>query len=85
MDEVCNLCIRIIVEDNPISSSPVFKPFEDDSCVVSLGELSVENGLDYILLSGSLEISRDAASLTRLDRLIEILVSIKQRAVTDDA
>ena len=41
----------------------IIKPFGDDSSSVGIGGLTVENGLDRVVLYGSLEITRDRAGL----------------------
>ena len=56
----------------------VFKPFENESQSMTFAsgddELSLENGLDAIVLSGTLTVPRgDAAAKTSLLELIETL------------
>lgn len=45
------------------------KPFEDDATSISLGDLSIENGLDTIVVHGSLEIGRTKEGLDLAKRL----------------
>lgn len=45
------------------------KPFSDDAASTTIGELAVENGTDAVMLSGSLEITRDKAGLKRAQAL----------------
>lgn len=39
------------------------KPFEDDATVRNIGDLSLENGRDRLVIHGSLEIERSVAGL----------------------
>lgn len=55
-----------------------FDPFENDTNVLRLGDLFVENGMTSILLTGSLELGADIQSKERLDTLIDLLSSIRQ-------
>jgi hypothetical protein len=51
----------------------IIKPFGDDSSSVGIGGLTVENGLDRVVLYGSLEITRDRAGLGLARELAELL------------
>ena len=51
----------------------IIKPFGDDSSSVGIGGLTVENGLDSVVLYGSLEITRDRAGLGLARELAELL------------
>jgi hypothetical protein len=51
----------------------IIKPFGDDSGSVGIGGLNVENGLDRVILYGSLEITRDRAGLGLARELAELL------------
>jgi hypothetical protein len=53
------------------------RPFENDTEVVTVSDLAVENGLDQIVIHGALELSRDRLSLQRIDALQSILAEIK--------
>lgn len=57
-----------------------FDPFADDAASISIGQLTVENGADRVILYGSLEITYDQPGLARarqmkvlLDRVVEVL------------
>lgn len=50
-----------------------FTPFEDDGAVLSIGDLSVENGARGLLVHGDIEFGRDEASLSRIRSLISAL------------
>jgi hypothetical protein len=57
-------------------SAPL-KPFVNDTQAVTIaGDLSVENGLDAVTLSGSLEITRDKAGLAHAKELRTLLTAI---------
>jgi len=45
------------------------KPFSDDAASTTIGELAAKNGTDAVMLSGSLEITRDKAGLKRAQAL----------------
>ncbi len=56
----------------------MIKPFNDDEAASSIGDLAIENGTAKVLISGSLEISRDVEGLSRaraLKQLAENLVA----------
>lgn len=56
----------------------MIKPFNDDEAASSIGHLAIENGTAKVLISGSLEISRDVEGLLRaraLKQLAENLVA----------
>lgn len=56
----------------------MIKPFNDDEAASSIGDLTIENGTAKVLISGSLEISRDVEGLSRaraLKQLAENLVA----------
>ncbi len=54
------------------------KPFADDSASTTIGELSAENGTSAVMLSGSLEITRDKAGLKRAQALKTLAEAICQ-------
>lgn len=55
-----------------------FKPFENDSQVANISQLSIENGEDFILLVGDLEIHRNnPTSKAELQSLIALLQKIE--------
>ena len=56
------------------------KPFADDAASISVGEMTVENGMDRLALYGSLDLTRDKQGLAHarvlaalLDQAIQIL------------
>ena len=56
----------------------MIKPFADDEGASAIGGLSIENGTERVVVSGSLEITRDGAGLERaraLKRLADDLVA----------
>jgi hypothetical protein len=56
----------------------MIKPFADDDGASSIGDLAIENGTTAVVISGSVEITRDQAGLERaraLRRLAEELVA----------
>lgn len=52
------------------------KPFADDSSSTTIGELAAENGGQAVVLSGSLEITRDRAGLEHARALRNLADSI---------
>lgn len=56
----------------------MIKPFADDEGASAVGGLSIENGTERVVISGSVEIARNAEGLERardLKRLMDDLVS----------
>lgn len=53
-------------------------PFDGNQSV-SIGDLTVENSEDKIILYGDLEITRNQAGLENLNKLLEILETTKQQ------
>jgi hypothetical protein len=58
----------------------LFKPFADESTVVSVGELSLENRTDRVSIHGDVDLTRDKQGLrlalelkTRLDQIVAVL------------
>jgi hypothetical protein len=43
----------------------MIKPFADDEAASSIGDLAIENGTARVVISGSVEITRDAQGLER--------------------
>ena len=65
-----------------------FEPFSDDSSVILLDGLSVENGLSGIAVYGELQLRKDASSLHAIDLLVDVLTGIRQEieaSVPEDA
>lgn len=50
----------------------MIKPFADDKDSASIADLTVENGTQAVMISGSLEVTRDAAGLKRARALKEL-------------
>ncbi|MCD2317222.1 hypothetical protein LQ954_13830 [Sphingomonas sp. IC-11] len=56
----------------------MIKPFSDDEQSSSIDDLSVENGKEVVVLSGSLKVTRDRIGLNRareLKRLVDAVIS----------
>ncbi|MTH95213.1 hypothetical protein [Roseibium sp. RKSG952] len=50
-----------------------FNPFEDDRAEMSIGNMSVENSVNRLLLHGDIEFGHDETSLSRISSLIRAL------------
>ena len=68
------------------------KPFEDDSSVVSLADLSIENGKESVVIHGSLDIDRTTVGLDRarrlkahVDSIVETLEAMDLPAIPTEA
>lgn len=59
-------------------------PFRNDDQALTIGDLSVENGSDAVILSGSLSIRRDKKGLTAARMLAETFRAIVDRLETED-
>ena len=60
-----------------------FKPFANESAVLSLGGLTVENRLDRVTISGDIDLTRDRHGLghaRRLKALIDAAVATMESA-----
>ena len=57
----------------------MIKPFADDKGSSSIGDLSVENGTTAVVVSGSLEVTRDKAGLKRAHALKELADSLVEQ------
>lgn len=53
-----------------------FKPFSDDTAILSVDELTVENGKQSIALYGNLTIARDQIGLMRARELKALMSSL---------
>lgn len=53
-----------------------FKPFADDSAVLSIDDVAIENGADAIAVHGSVDIRRDKIGLATARRLRDALDGI---------
>ena len=60
------------------------KPFADDTASTTIGELAAENGTGAVILSGSLEITRDKAGLKRAHALKALADAICAKLEADD-
>lgn len=60
-----------------------FKPFADDSAVLSIGELVIENGTQSIAFHGSLDITRDQKGLEKARALQSAINEIVGALETD--
>ena len=49
------------------------KPFSDDAASLSIGKLTIENGIDQMSIYGSLDIHRDQHGLARARQLKALL------------
>lgn len=61
----------------------MIKPFADDEAASSIGDLAIENGTERVVISGSVEITRDQAGLERaraLKQLADGLVAELERS-----
>lgn len=54
-----------------------YKPFDGNQSV-SVGDLTIENAEDKVILYGDLEITRDKAGLENLQKLLSLLESTKK-------
>ena len=59
-------------------------PYADDSAALTIGEFTIENGTDCVVLHGSLDLTRDKAGLERawllktaVDRIVAALEAEK--------
>ncbi len=60
-----------------------FSPFADDTAVLSVAGLDVENGRDRISLHGAAEIARDQAGLDAAKALLALLTDVV-RVLSED-
>ena len=56
-----------------------FKPFDNATSTVAMGDLLVENGTDWIALHGSLDFHKDRLSLERARQLAALFTAIGDR------
>ncbi|MGY2048481.1 hypothetical protein [Methylobacterium sp. JK268] len=57
-------------------TSRTLTPFADDATAQTLGEFTIENGTERVVLHGSLELARDRRSLERARALKGILEAV---------
>ena len=62
-----------------------FQPFSDDSASLSIGEFTLENGTDKVALFGSLDVTRDKASLKQAKALKAAVDAIVKALEQDKA
>lgn len=55
-----------------------FKPFADESSVVTVDQMTVENRLDRVIVTGSIEITHDKAGLAKAEALLALLQPVLQ-------
>ena len=60
-----------------------FKPFANESDVLTLGNLSIENRVDRISLSGDVELTKDKAGLA-LARQLQAIIDATVKALEAD-
>lgn len=53
-------------------------PYADDAASISIGKLTIENGIDRIALYGSLDLSKDQQGLAHAKALKEVLDRVVQ-------
>jgi hypothetical protein len=53
-----------------------FGAFDDDSSVMTVDEMSIENGTEIIAIHGSMNIAKDQHSLKNIKALINVLQQI---------
>lgn len=68
-------------------SSHSFIPYANESDVIRIGNLSVENRVDRVTLSGDIDLSADRAGLAharKLQRLLsQVVAALEARALPD--
>lgn len=55
-----------------------FTPFADDTAALTIGDLSIENGLKRITLSGALDVTLDRQGLARVEALKAVVDAVVQ-------
>lgn len=50
-----------------------FKPFSDESAVVTVDQLTIENRLDRVIVTGAIEITHDKVGLAKAEALLALL------------
>ena len=58
------------------TSVPRFRPFADESAVVRIGGLTVENRTDRVSLGGGLDLTRDRAGLAAAPQLLDLVAAV---------
>ncbi|CAA9519296.1 MAG: hypothetical protein AVDCRST_MAG91-2098 [uncultured Sphingomonadaceae bacterium] len=61
----------------------MIKPFQDDESATSIGDLSVENSTSAVVISGSLEVTRDKAGLKRARALKQFADAVVEQLEAD--
>jgi hypothetical protein len=57
-----------------------FQPFQNDSQIATIDDLTFENFTTEIVVSGSIVITKDPSDLARLDEVIALLQHIRNNA-----
>lgn len=60
-----------------------FKPMADNASVVNVGGVTIENTGDTVLVSGTIEFSRDEASVNQARDLAELFAKIADKLNAD--
>ncbi len=60
----------------PIAPKTPFVPFDNESDVMEIGDLTIENRIDQVILYGSLVLQKDLGGLERVRRLRELLTDV---------
>lgn len=70
-----------------MSTRPAFAPFENEADVVEIGQLTLENRLDRITISGDVDLTADRGGLEaarRLHALLgEVVASLESKTLPD--
>lgn len=59
------------------------KPFDSNKSI-SIGDLTIENSEDKVIIYGDLDITRDKAGLNKLNQLLSILNNTKNQLEKED-
>ena len=62
-----------------------FKPYADESAVLTLGNLTIENRVDRISLSGDVELTKDKAGLALAKQLQAVIDATVKTLQADKA
>jgi hypothetical protein len=56
--------------------TPAFKPYADDAASLGIGELTLENGTECVVVYGQLDLTRDKAGLKLARELKAVLDAV---------
>lgn len=59
-------------------------PFENEQEAMTIGDLSVENGLGFVLLHGEMTVRKDKRSLQAVENLLALLNQVKSVLQNDE-